>query len=62
MTTLHFAPKRVFRTDGLLPVALLHDPMAVLIVSFMIAHVFLGTTRTKVSSLFRTLITGWNEE
>lgn len=49
-----FAPKRVFGMDGLLPVAL--------IVSFMIAHIYLGTTGTKVTSLFRMMITGWHEE
>lgn len=57
-----FAPKRVMGMDGLLPVALLHYLMAVLIVSFMIAHIYLGTTGTKVTSLFRMMITGWHEE
>jgi thiosulfate reductase cytochrome b subunit len=56
-----FAPKRVMGMDGLVPVALLHYLTAVLIVSFMIAHVYLGTTGTKVSSLFKMMINGWRE-
>jgi len=55
------APKRVFGFDGLMPVAVLHSLAALVIVTFMIAHIYLGTTGLKVSSLFKMMITGWHE-
>lgn len=55
------APKRVFGYDGLMPVAVLHSLAALVIVTFMIAHIYLGTTGLKVSSLFKMIITGWHE-
>lgn len=55
------APKRVFGFDGLTPVAVLHYLAGLVIVTFMIAHIYLGTTGLKVSSLFKMMITGWHE-
>lgn len=55
------APKRVFGFDGLMPVAVLHYLAALVIVAFMIAHIYLGTTGLKVSTLFKMMITGWHE-
>jgi thiosulfate reductase cytochrome b subunit len=57
-----FAPKTVFGMDGLLPVAILHYLVGLVIVLFMIAHIYLGTTGVTVASLFRMMITGWHEE
>lgn len=57
-----FAPKSVFGMDGLLPVAILHYVVGLVIVLFMIAHIYLGTTGVTVTSLFRMMITGWHEE
>lgn len=56
-----FAPDRLFGMDGLLPVALLHYLSAAVIVLFMVGHIYLGTTGTTVTSLFRMMITGWHE-
>lgn len=56
------APKRVFGMDGLVPVAVLHYLVGLVIVTFMIAHIYLGTTGVKVTSLFKMMITGWHEE
>jgi len=55
------APDTLFGVDGLLPVALLHYLSAVIIILFAIAHIYLGTMGAKVSSLFKTMITGWHE-
>ncbi|HEY0837150.1 MAG TPA: cytochrome b/b6 domain-containing protein [Azospirillum sp.] len=57
-----FAPKSMFGMDGLLPVAILHYVVGLVIVLFMIAHIYLGTTGVTVTSLFRMMITGWHEE
>ncbi|MFL9824681.1 cytochrome b/b6 domain-containing protein [Rhodoplanes sp. SY1] len=56
------APKRAFGVDGLLPVAVLHYMVGAMIVAFMVAHIYLGTTGTRVSSLFKMMVTGWHEE
>jgi len=56
------APDRVFGFDGLLPVAILHYLTGAVIVAFMIAHVYLGTTGQTATSMFKTMITGWHEE
>lgn len=56
-----FAPERMFGLDGLLPVALVHTVSATVIVLFMLAHIYLGTTGVKVTSLFKMMITGWHE-
>lgn len=57
-----FAPDRLFGLDGLLPVAILHYVTGAVIVVFMIAHVYLGTTGKTATSMFRTMINGWHEE
>ena len=56
-----FAPDRVFGFDGLLPVAVVHYLTGAVIVMFMIAHIYLGTTGTTVTSMFKTMINGWHE-
>lgn len=56
-----FAPDRVFGFDGLLPVAVVHYLTGAIIVIFMIAHIYLGTTGTTVTSMFKTMINGWHE-
>lgn len=55
------APKSVFGYDGLMPVAVLHYLSALVIVSFMFAHIYLGTTGHKISTHFKMMITGWHE-
>lgn len=55
------APDRLFGFDGLLPVAVLHYLSGAAIVMFMTAHIYLGTTGSTVTSMFRTMITGWHE-
>lgn len=57
----HFAPVRMFGMDGLLPIAVVHYVSAAVIMMFAVAHIYLGTMGTKVTSLFRTMITGWHE-
>jgi len=56
-----FAPDRIFGFDGLLPVAVVHYITGAVIVMFMIAHIYLGTTGTTVTSMFKTMINGWHE-
>jgi thiosulfate reductase cytochrome b subunit len=56
------APKQMFGVDGLLPVAMLHTLVGLVIALFMIAHIYLGTTGVTVTSLFKMMITGWHEE
>jgi thiosulfate reductase cytochrome b subunit len=56
-----FAPERVFGLDGLLPVAVLHYLTGAVIVMFMIAHIYLGTTGKTATSMFATMISGWHE-
>jgi thiosulfate reductase cytochrome b subunit len=55
------APDKLFGMDGLLPVALLHYLTAAIIVLFMVAHIYLGTTGVRVATLFKMMITGWHE-
>jgi thiosulfate reductase cytochrome b subunit len=57
-----FAPKRAFGMDGLLPIAMLHYLVAVAIVAFAIAHIYLATTGHRILTLFRMMITGWHVE
>ena len=56
-----FAPDRLFGMDGLLPVAVLHYLTGAIIVMFMIAHIYLGSTGTTVMSMYKTMVTGWHE-
>lgn len=56
-----FAPDRLFGYDGLLPVAILHYISGAAIIMFMITHVYLGTTGDTLTSMFKTMITGWHE-
>lgn len=56
-----FAPDRFFGFDGLLPVAILHYLTGAVIVMFMIAHIYLGTTGRTATSMFKTMVHGWHE-
>lgn len=56
-----WAPVRLFGLDGLLPVAMVHTVVGLVITLFMIGHIYLGTTGVRVTSLFRMMITGWHE-
>lgn len=55
------APQRMFGVDGLLPIAVVHYLAGLVIVLFMIAHIYLGTCGSRVSTHFRMMITGWHE-
>jgi thiosulfate reductase cytochrome b subunit len=52
----------MFGVDGLLPVAVVHYLVGAGIILFMLAHIYLGTTGTRVTSLYKMMITGWHEE
>lgn len=56
-----FAPDRFFGFDGLLPVAVLHYITGAVIIMFMIAHIYLGTTGKTATSMFKTMLSGWHE-
>lgn len=56
------APARILGYDGLLPVAVIHYLVGLVIVCFMVMHVYLGTMGHRPTSLFKTMITGWHEE
>lgn len=56
------APARLFGLDGLLPVAMIHYLAGVVVTLFMLAHIYLGTTGVRPTSLFKMMITGWHEE
>lgn len=56
------APDKLFGLDGLLPVAMVHYLAGAALMLFMIAHIYLGTTGDRVSSMFKMMITGWHEE
>jgi len=55
------APTELFGMDGLLPIAMLHYLSGAIIVVFLVAHIYLCTFGKKVSSTFKTMITGWHE-
>ncbi|MCU7871779.1 MAG: cytochrome b/b6 domain-containing protein [Candidatus Thiodiazotropha sp. (ex Lucinoma borealis)] len=57
-----FAPKQVMGMDGLIPVAVLHYLIGLLIVAFVIAHIYLGSCGAKVKTHYKMMITGWHEE
>ncbi|MBF0562282.1 MAG: cytochrome b/b6 domain-containing protein [Alphaproteobacteria bacterium] len=56
-----FAPIKFMGMDGLLPVAMVHYLAGSAIVLFAIAHIYLGTTGSKITSLFKMMVTGWHE-
>jgi thiosulfate reductase cytochrome b subunit len=56
------APRQMFGVDGLLPIAVAHYLSGLVIVLFLIAHVYLGTCGGKVSTHFKMMITGWHEQ
>ncbi|WP_296698981.1 cytochrome b/b6 domain-containing protein [Thiocapsa sp. UBA6158] len=55
------APRRVFGMDGLVSVAVIHYLAGLVIVLFMLSHIYLATTGERVGSLVRMMITGWHE-
>ncbi|MBL8573008.1 MAG: cytochrome b/b6 domain-containing protein [Hyphomicrobiaceae bacterium] len=56
------APTKIYGLDGLLPVAMLHYIAGAVVILFMVAHIYLGTTGVRPTSLFKMMITGWHEE
>lgn len=56
-----YAPNEVFGMDGLLPVAFIHYLAATLILLYLLAHAYLATMGAKVTSMVKTMITGWHE-
>jgi len=56
------APRRVFGMDGLIPVAVLHYLTGLVIVAFVIAHIYLGSCGAKVRTHYKMMVTGWHEE
>ena len=50
--------EKCFDYDGLMPVAVLHYLAELVIVSFMLAHIYLGTIGHKISTHFKMMITG----
>lgn len=54
-------PPALFGFDGHLIVAMLHYLIAVIVVLFLIVHVYICTMGAKVTSTFKTMITGWHE-
>ncbi|WP_374509446.1 cytochrome b/b6 domain-containing protein [Niveibacterium sp.] len=56
-----YAPKEMFGVDGLFPIAVVHYVCATIVATFIVAHVYLCTFGKKVSSTFKTMITGWHE-
>ncbi len=56
------APTRILGLDGLLPIAVVHTLSGAAVILFMLAHIYLGTTGVRVTSLFKMMITGWHEE
>ena len=56
------APDRMFGVDGLLPVAMAHYVAAYFIVLFLCVHVYLCSCGKTLTSHFKSMITGWDEE
>ena len=59
--TPRFSPSQIFGFDGHLTVAMLHYLSSVVVVLFVIAHIYLGSMGAKVTSMYKTMITGWHE-
>lgn len=57
-----FAPKQVMGMDGLIPVAMLHYIVGMLIIAFIIAHIYLGSCGSRVTTHYKMMITGYHEE
>jgi thiosulfate reductase cytochrome b subunit len=56
-----YVPREFFGFDGHLLVALIHYLSAVLILLYLIAHMYLATMGATVTSMLKTMITGWHE-
>ena len=54
------APTRLFGFDGLLPIALVHYLGAMLLLLFLLTHIYLGTTGHSIGQMFRAMISGWH--
>ena len=55
------APEQLFGMDGLLPVAIAHFVVGLIIVLFLLGHIYLATTGKTPTAMVRTMITGWHE-
>jgi hypothetical protein len=54
-------PGRLLGMNAKLPVALIHVSLAASILLFTLGHIYLATTGPRLSSLIRTMLTGWQE-
>ena len=45
---------------GLLPIALVHYLGAMLLLLFLLTHIYLGTTGHSIGQMFRAMISGWH--
>lgn len=57
-----FAPSKLFGVDGLVPIAMAHYIIAYGIILFVISHIYLGSCGKKVSTHYKSMITGWHED
>jgi thiosulfate reductase cytochrome b subunit len=56
------APERLFGMDGLLPLAVAHYVIGVLLSLFLLGHIYMGTMGTTALAGFKMMITGWHDE
>jgi len=56
-----YAPVRILGFGGIWPLALLHYLIGLLLVLFMVGHLYLATAGTTPTADFRTMISGWHE-
>jgi thiosulfate reductase cytochrome b subunit len=48
--------------DGLIPIAMLHYIVGMLIIAFIIAHMYLGSCGSRVTTHYKMMVTGYHEE
>ncbi len=57
-----FAPEQLFGVDGLVTIAMAHYIIAYGIILFVISHIYLGSCGKKITTHYKSIITGWHEE
>jgi thiosulfate reductase cytochrome b subunit len=57
-----FAPDRIMGVDGLLPIAIAHYIVGLLITLFLVGHIYMATLGPTPTTLLKMMITGWHEE
>jgi thiosulfate reductase cytochrome b subunit len=55
-----FAPEEVLGLAGIWPMATAHAAAGFFLSLFMLGHIYLATTGTKVSSNFKSMVDGWH--